>query len=143
MTKLDAILSKIESGRVKVGFPEGNTNPYPDGTSVIEVALHNEFGTSRMPERSFMRSTINENRDAYMDIMRKLMKSVLDGKRSVDDGLEMLGVQVQGDMQQKISDISQPPNSAQTIALKGSSNPLMDTDHMIQALTYEVVTDED
>ena len=41
-------------------------------------------------------------------------------------------------LQQRIVDLKEPPNSPATIALKGSDNPLVDTGHMRQAVTWEV-----
>ena len=46
---------------VNVGFFD--TDQYPDGTYVAQVAYWNEFGTKGMPARPFMRQTIAAHKD--------------------------------------------------------------------------------
>lgn len=132
--KAERILEEFSSAnRVRVGFPE-NSNNYPDGTSVIMVAMVHEFGSPArgVPERSFIRSTINENRSAYIKASKTLFSKVVKGKIDMDRALGMLGQIVVGDINQKILDIDSPP-------LKNrDGNPLWDTGHMAQSVTYVI-----
>ena len=53
-------------------------------------------------------------------------------------GANLVGAYAADVIQQRIVDLKEPPNSPITIALKGSSNPLVDTGHMRQSVTWEV-----
>jgi hypothetical protein len=56
-------------------------------------------------------------------------------KRAV---LAKLGAMAQGDIHSEIRSLRTPPNSPVTIALKGSSNPLIDSSEMYQAVLSRV-----
>lgn len=132
--------AKSEDRIVKVGLPSGSS-PYPDGTSVIMVGAVHEFGApdQGIPERSWMRSALRGNRRDLVAMTQKLAKRVQDGDLSMTEALELLGTKAASMMQGQIVDVSSPPNAPQTIARKGSSNPLIDTGHLRQAVTYQVV----
>jgi len=134
-------IAKSMSGpsTVKVGLPKGSNN-YPDGTSVIMVGSVHEFGSpSRgIPQRSFLRSTVTENRRAYKELFKKIAKSITDGKINTKQGLSLIGLQVEADVKQKIVDIKKPANTESTISGKGSSNPLIDTGHLRQSIIHKV-----
>lgn len=125
---------------VKVGFPEESTGPNkePGGLTVATVATFNEFGTDRIPERSFIRSTVNENRAEIKTFIQAQKKNIL-----INDGgvkqLGLIGLKVQTMIQKKIQAFTDPPNAASTIAQKGSSHPLIDTGQMVQSVRYVVV----
>jgi len=53
-----------------------------DGTSVLDVALWNEFGTATIPERSFIRAWFDEAEPALREDFTKLMQGVAAGKRT-------------------------------------------------------------
>ena len=52
---------------------------------------------------------------------------------------ERCGVVGQGVLQRQIVLLKEPPNAPATIALKGSSNPLLDTGVLLGSATYRVV----
>lgn len=56
--------------------------------------------------------------------------------------LEQVGAFAAGAVQQYMTDLQQPPNSAYTIAQKGSSNPLIDTGSLLQSITYKVTSEK-
>jgi hypothetical protein len=124
---------------VKVGLPNGS-NDYPDGTSVIDVGLWNEFGTKHIPERSFLRSGIRQNLDAYRSMNKRHLRLIQFKKMKAAQALGRLGILASGHIVGRIDDVRTPPNSEQTIAQKGSSNPLVDTGHLKQSITHEVLT---
>ena len=125
--------------KVLVGLPV-DSNPYPDGTSGILVGATHEFGSvsAGIPERSFLRSTVHENRREYLAIIRKIAIKIIEGAFTSEKALNLLGTKVAEDVKQKIVDLTSPPNTEGTIASKGSSNPLIDTGHLRQSITYEV-----
>lgn len=133
--------------RVKVGFPMGSTN--------VDKAIWNEFGTrgsgkgfrtSRgggfggpIPERPFMRNSFRNNQAKYIDAMKAGASKLIMGQGGTLRGvLAKLGVLAQGDIQAEITSLTSPPNSPVTIAIKGSSNPLIDTGEMRQSVTWVV-----
>lgn len=119
--------------RVKVGLPKGS-NDYPDGTSVIMVGAVHEFGSPsrNVPQRSFLRSTMQEKRRTYKRMFVKLSKKIVDGTIDKKKALNLLGLQVQTDVKQKITDIKEPA------LVSREGNPLIDTGHLRQSIVYEV-----
>lgn len=131
------------SSKVKVGFPAGEAD-----SDNIQKAAWNEFGTrggasgggwgGPVPERPFMRNAMNSNRGSYQSAMRASAVKILRGETSLSTVLSKLGIKAQGDIRAEIVALASPPNSPTTIALKGSSNPLVDTGEMGGAVTYKV-----
>ena len=68
--------------------------------------------------------------------MGKLTKKVVKGELSHLQARGILGESAQADVQQKITDLREPPNAASTIAQKGSSNPLIDSRAMVQNVRW-------
>lgn len=153
--KKDSRLKKILNNFLKrgpeevvVGFPMGKTSG-----SVIERAIFNEFGTrgsgkgfsthrgggfgGPIPERPFMRNAMRSNKSKYSQAMKKSAKKILMGETSLATTLEKLGALAASDIQDEIQALKSPPNSPTTIAIKGSSNPLIDTGQMRQSVTWE------
>lgn len=103
------------------------------------IAAANEFGTrdGHVPERSFLRSTVDENRAEYAKALGQVLEGVIDG-RSATPGLQRIGVRAKADVQRKIRAIKTPPNAPSTIRQKGSRNPLIDTGRLRQSIDYEI-----
>jgi hypothetical protein len=128
---------------VKVGFPAGEADQ-----DNISKAVWNEFGTrggasgggwgGPVPERPFLRNAIRQNRSSYRDAMRASAAKILIGQTGIRTVLSKLGIQAQGDIQAEITSLQSPPNSPVTIALKNSSNPLIDSGEMRGAVTWKV-----
>lgn len=109
-----------------------------DGTTIIEVATWQEFGTEEIPERSFLRAWFDENIDKAGEALRRLMVSVVQGKRTKEQALELFGAWLQGQIQARISAGISPPNAESTIAKKGSSTPLIDKGQLRSSITFKV-----
>lgn len=137
---------------VEVGIlPDDGAEVVEGGTTLAGYASVNEFGSAdgRIPQRSFLRSTLDENRAKYLEIMargaqRSLADEVLaqgDGavERVLRDELGRLGLRAERDVKRKIRDLRDPPNAPVTIARKGSSNPLIDTGRMRNSIRSRVV----
>lgn len=119
---------------VKVGFPGGLV----DG-AVVDRAVWNHYGTSRgIPPRPFLLNAIRKNRRKYLEALKTSGAKILRGEATLEMTMRKLGVLAQGDIQQEITDLRDPPNAASTIAAKGSSNPLIDTGEMRSKVTWEV-----
>lgn len=147
-------LKELAAGRfVVVGIRSGaGGEDLGDGFNLASLAAVHEFGTDRagrgrnmvIPERSFLRSTVDAQREAIADRMESAAGRVLDGASDVDRELGLLGVFVAGKVQQAIADrtIGGPPNAESTTrprpSGKGSSTPLIDTGRLRQSIDSEV-----
>jgi hypothetical protein len=128
--------------RVKVGFPAGKV-----AQEILDRAVWNHFGTSGggwggpIPERPFLRNAITEHKSEYRRNLKNSAAKILRGDTSMRVVLSKLGVFAQGHIQNEITNLSSPPNSPVTVALKGSSNPLIDSGEMRGKVTWKVDDD--
>jgi hypothetical protein len=136
-------LPQIAGAEVTVGI-QSDAGASQDGTPIAAYAAYNEFGTSGggwggpIPARPFLGSTFDDKRDAWGRAADVAISQALTGERSFADGLGILGTMAQQDVQTTIASGDFAPNSPVTVALKGSSQPLIDTGAMRQAIRYEV-----
>lgn len=132
-------LEDLGKKSVEVGI-QSDAGIDKEGNPIIERAVTNEFGDpkQRIPERSFVRSSFDEKQGELADITSKLTGAVIDGKMTPNEAAVLLGQKHENDIREKITTLSTPPNSPYTIAQKGSSNPLIDTDQMRASVRYEV-----
>lgn len=140
-----------DKGRFKTAqsgwFPD---NKYPDGMNVAQVAYNNEFGTSRIPARPFMRPAISKNKTKWQRIVDDLAKKVINDQLTFDQFLNQLILVVEGNIRDSIKAVTSPPLSELTVQIRlnklkeGQSpsaslrKPLIDTAIMINSLTKVV-----
>jgi len=140
-------LAKYRNAYVKVGLPtktgekehDGGKDGEMSGVTVAAVGWFNEFGTKTIPERSFIRSTHDENIPEIVAMKKRLLAQLYEKKMGVLKALRVLGTYMKKEIQAKITSLDTPPNAPSTIARKGSSNPLIATGQMRQSVDYEVV----
>lgn len=128
-------LQNLKDGIVKVGF--WGDRKEPNGLSVVENAYMQENGffinnSVYVPPRPFMHITMNENKDKWAKNWKKLYKSVLDGKRTFKQALDLLGYIVKRDLQETLLTSKKiRKNKESTLAIKrekGSpQKPLLDS----------------
>lgn len=116
------------------GMHEGEDEPL---LTVAEVAFFNEFGTVTAPERSFLRSTIDENRRKLEKKTAELFSKVESGRMDAKKALDALGFLIQELIRKKILETNDPPNAPRTIAAKGFNNPLVDSRQLWRSITFE------
>ncbi len=135
---VQGLLKRVKTpGTVDVGIIDAGKHDDSDLT-VATIGFAHEFGTSTIPERSFIRATTKEKRGEIIKLQAKLLKKVQSGEMKVDQALGLIGSFVAGLISKKIVDIKSPPNSPKTIKEKGSSNPLVDTGQLKNSITWEV-----
>lgn len=118
----------------KVGF--WSTAKYPDGTPVTNVALWNEYGTATgVPERPFFRQAIAQAEAPLLETVHAAYDPVT-GLTTRD--LARMGETMVRLIQDSIRKGDWSPNAPATVALKGSSQPLIDTGFMRRSVTYKV-----
>ncbi len=122
---------------VKVGLMAGG--PVQDGVAVVDYATMNEFGTDKIPSRPFMRKTGDDADRPFQTFAVSIAGRMIEGKITADQVLDTLGLWYQARIRATIR--SSPswaaPNAPMTIALKGSSVPLIDHGVMVGAISYE------
>ena len=109
---------------------------YPNGTLVAAVAAWNEFGTADIPERPALRNANKSNEK----VLLRILKLKVDPETMVVTPkiAGLLGVSLQGAMQQSIVSLSSPANEDSTIRAKKSSNPLIATGTYLRSITFKV-----
>jgi hypothetical protein len=139
-------IQKAQKSFVIVGFPEGTVTHAQTkdkrekkaGQNMAEIAAANEYGTDKIPARPFMSTSYDENLPTINRALEGEYNKIVQGKSTVKLSLSKMGEYMKGLIVKKINEIQSPPNSPRTIALKGSSKPLIDFGQMRQAVTYKV-----
>ena len=129
-------LPTFDNSRLRVGFIDSAT--YPDGTNVATVAFWNEYGTERAPPRPFFRTTIANNKEKWVDTVRKLVP-LHGGNKS----LLQLGELIKGDLVESILNWTEPPNAPYTVKKKGFNAPLRDTAQMSRSISYDLASNSE
>lgn len=132
-------VAEKEAG-VSVGFLRSSGVYENSNVTVTQVAAVHEFGSSdgRIPERSFMRSSIDANKGKLEKVISKLAGQVSDGVMPQKKALGIIGQMVQDLMKGKILAGLSPPLAPSTVARKGSSKPLIDTGQLINSIDWEI-----
>lgn len=136
---------------VVVGVRQEKGSDVADGDDInlAQIAAIQEFGSpdQRIPERSFIRSTIDERTSDYKRGLDRAATAGIEaavaggpaaGTAAITLQLRRLGQEAADDVAAKIRDLRDPPNSPFTIARKGSSNPLIDTGRLMASIDAEV-----
>lgn len=146
--------------QIALGFPRGPATAaqYPDGTSVLDVAFWNNYGTHdkdgsvHIPARRFMDTGSKRAARELKGKMAQLLKQVVANKMTAQEAAEIIGVKAVAIMQKEIVQFSDPPNAPITISggwmnkggksfyVKGkkSDNPLIDSGLMRQTVTFDI-----
>lgn len=136
-----ATLKRSPGGpRVRVGILESaGQHKGAEGRQVIDIAVDNEFGTDRIPERPFMRTAAKELEPEMAALGDKLLAAVIAGTMTVDHALDVIGLKAQAGFKKRLTEGPWTPNAPMTIAKKGSDRPLIDTGQMRDSIQYEKV----
>ena len=98
-----------------------------DSTTVIKI-----------PERSFLRSSHDENAEKVMKQSERALGQVVVGKMSLEQYIDMVGRDYVTMIKEYIVELSSPPNHPYTIEQKGSDNPLVSTGGLVESISYRV-----
>ena len=132
------------AGGVKAGILEGATNRVT-GEPIAPYAVYNEFGTSRIPARPFMRTVAKSEPKKWVGTMVGHIRGRATDPAIWKQALGKAGEQMVKDIQNSIQNGSWTPNAPATVrakARKGKGepdHPLMDTGEMFAAVKFEVV----
>lgn len=117
----------------RAGYFDGDANE--DGVSLPNIALWNEFGTARIPARSFLRNAQNKANKRGAN----LVKARLDEGTNVDALCKELAVMLTDEIKKSIRAGNWEPNAPSTIRKKHSSKPLIDTGQLLNSTHGAVV----
>lgn len=144
------LMSKYPDAHVTVGIHEGAGSYQSKGKkaapSVVQVALWNEFGTPDakhpIPERSFIRSAIDDNMPLIEKWRLSLISQMLSGKKTMNEALETMGYRVQTLIENKIKSNIPPENAPSTAEAKirdgVAPETLIHTGLLLRSVTYQV-----
>jgi len=96
-----------------------------------------------IPERSFIRGTIDQKVKAIVTLSRNLQIEVFKGRMTTKKALGMLGVFIQGAIRERMSKGIPPPLKAATIRRKtvdgkAGTTPLIDTGQLRGSIDFKV-----
>lgn len=114
---------------------------YPDGTSVIDVAIKNEYGDGKIPPRPFLRNAIKKNEKKWIRYFEENFDFNQESPADLESIMQTIAEMMKADIVRSIDENLPPPNSPATIKKKGSSHTLIDTGHMRQSVQSEVITE--
>lgn len=100
--------------------------------------LKKETTHIHIPERSFLRSGYDQNRDAVLDKASKLLADVAAGKMTARSCYQAVGLELSSKIKDYAVNLKDPENHPFTKEQKGSSNPLVDSGDMISGITWRV-----
>lgn len=94
-----------------------------------------------IPERSFLRTGYDVNRDEVLKTQDILMGSVADGTIDVKTFLDMVGTELESKIKEYAVDLQSPALHPYTLEHRkhGGSNPLADTGDMIGSISHRIV----
>ncbi len=146
-----------EAPHVKVGLLGDSSNARDDGQLTnVEIGGVHEFGTEdgKIPERSFMRSTLDAQKNKIENTIKRLVQQMLIDPKAMpaERILGLVGAKLAADIKNHVTqgDPIPPPNTPEVFMrklLKGAKGfnktgvaprTLVDTGQMIGAITWAV-----
>lgn len=92
----------------------------------------------KIPERSFLRSSHDEHAAEVLKKAERALGLVLSGQMSVEQYMEMVGLNYVSMVKKYIVELKDPPNHPYTVEQKGSSNPLVASGDLVESISYRV-----
>jgi len=138
--KILSDLNVLERTKVDTGVIGSENFMNEEGVPIIKLALIHEFGTSKIPQRSFIRQGFDANKENINAQADKVIDAVFK-LQSFSIYLNRLGlIMVDGTVQQfdNSGNPSWPANSAATVAQKGSDKPLIDKGFLRASISYRI-----
>lgn len=104
------------------------------------IGVHLKKSTTKIviPERSFLRSGYDQNRDAITRKASQLLDDVMGGTMSEDQFFEIFGTEFREAIKEYAIELSDPPKQEWPTRDPSKSNPLVMSGDMIGGIEYEV-----
>ena len=121
-----------------------------EGTPLAVIAAVHEYGAEIkngfgkgirivIPERSFLRSFVDENSGNLENFKQKIVGMIIDGKSTPGQALSLLGEYAVSGVKKKMRNGPFTPLRPATIRRKGSSKPLIDTGQLIGSISHKEI----
>ena len=134
-------MKEVASKEVACGYPRGINDPgYPDGESVIDVAVKNCFGIG-VPVRDFMTlgKQLIDGDHIIKECMAQIAKAAAENQPAIIAAQQKAAGERAADLiKEAIQTGDWTPNSEETKRRKGSEQPLIDSRNMLNSATYVV-----
>ena len=109
-----------------------------NGASYVDIATWNEYGTSRIPSRPFIRISADTNKQVWTKLAQQCVNGVIDGD-SPRDAAQVVGHRMVEDIRKVFGDTSKlKANAPSTIAKKGRNEPLVDSGEMRRRVNFRI-----
>lgn len=109
-------------------------------SEVLKIAAAHEYGTDKLPERSFIRASFDQDQEKLGAIVSEQVGKVIDGKVSADAAANAIGAQAAMLVQNFIDDNRVKPQS--DFSKKTQHTTLYETGtHIRDRLAYKVEED--
>lgn len=131
-------LGSGEAAYVKAGILAGAKNAETDQL-VAPYAVANEFGSSKVPARPFLRSTVDACADTWAAALAQRVGKALESGQSLATALDEVGAMMAEDIRATIRDGVSPANAENTRKQKSGKGTLVKTGALLGAVKYEVV----
>lgn len=132
-------------GGVKVGVLNNKPHITDDkvgkpSIGMADLAEIHEYGLGHIPERSFLRASLQKNEQRYVEMVEQGLFTVLSGTMSIDKLKYKLGLVAHRDVVNYISTANFTPLKPSTIKRrrKKSNRPLVDTGLLRNSLSFEI-----
>jgi len=143
-------VEKLAGAVVTVGIHGDKAQRRGDDETNPEIGAKHEFGSGNIPERSFLRSTVDGG--GPLETAEQLSADVARGKLTAAKAAQRLGVVTVGQVKQTIASKIPPPLSPDTVkkrmekgahggglaSLGGATTPLIDTGQLVQSIQFKV-----
>lgn len=132
-----ALLKRVDefkNTRLTVGIHEreGAEQRAEGGATLAEIAGFQHNGTATIPPRPFLDLTFEPNEERIRKMKKRVAQEILAGRLTVEQGMNLLGVQLAGMVKQTIKDGIPPELQSR------EGTPLIDTGQLIGAIKHEV-----
>lgn len=157
--ELMADFEQLEDLELTVGIHSdapAHTDEHGQPINMAELAAVHEYGTSRIPERSFLRAGFDAHREDTEERVTEALGKLIDGTYEPPQVLEYVGELMLGDVRDTIASGIKPELAESTrlsrdkkaahggglAGLAGKYTPLVDTGQLINSLAYVVDTSD-
>ena len=134
--------SRLDGVGVKAGIIEGESEDYPDGTSVVMVATVQHDGSGNIPSRPWLATAFDQNERMMKEQMEAAAEAILLGRSTTGVQMALVGQQLLAVQRQQLVNM-RPPLKESTIARKRANPPpggrkfpadttLYDTGHLMK-----------
>lgn len=144
-TGLSKFLKRLTSPEITVGVHSADGSEMQDDSdlTVAEIAAIHEFGLG-VPERSWLRDFVDENREKLSDMLATTAKLIAEGKYPADVAMNRFGLAVVGMVKKRIVAGIDPPLTDETKREKErvtggpKDTPLIRFGQFISAVAHEI-----